>query len=147
MNILCFYNSYLKRWNENIIHIIVYIIIIFPLLRATEQPLISYFLEEHNYLVTIFTNEIIIYDINSNGIHCSMPFGEKLNIDSRKLSYMCSLGYLYNKNYEIIFVTVNDSIYYGIDGFISLKLDNNNITGRPSNINPHECIEENGSKN
>ena len=146
MNILCFYKSYLNKWNEKVINIIVYLLIIFPLLRATEQPLISYFLEKYNFIVTIFTNQIIMYDIINDKVQCSKSFDEELNMDNLKLAYISSLGYLYNENYKIIFVIVNDSIYYGINGIINIKLDNNNITGRPSNINPHGCVEENGSK-
>ena len=59
---------------------------------------------------------------------------------------MISLGYIYNENYQIIFVKLNDSIYYGFDGIIDKKLNNSNITERPSNINPHECKEENGNQ-
>jgi len=59
---------------------------------------------------------------------------------------MSSLSYLYDENYNIIFVIVKDSIYYGIGGNINIKFDNNNITERPSNINIQECKEENGNK-
>ena len=59
---------------------------------------------------------------------------------------MISLGYIYNEIYHIIFVKVNDSNYYGFDGIIDKKLNNTNLTERPSNINPHECKEESGLK-
>ena len=144
-NILSFNKLYKNKWKLNRKNIIVFLILIFPLLFASDIPLISYFLEDYKYLVTIFDNKIIAYDYDGN-MKSYTSIYEELNINSPKLAYMSSLGYIYNDDYKIIFVTVNDSNYYGINGTINMKLNNNNITERPSNINPYECKEESGNK-
>ena len=145
MNLFCFFNLYINKWTLIRINIIAFMILIFPFLCEADKPLISYFLDDYNYLVTIFNDKIIAYDYNGQ-VQSNISFDEELNMDSPKLAYMSSLGYLYNENYKTIFLIVKDSIYYGVNGYINIKLDNSNITGRPSNINPHECKEENGSK-
>ena len=145
MNLFCCFRIYINKWSLSRINIIAFIILIFPFLCEADKPLISYFLDDYNYLVTIFNDKINVYDYNGQ-VQSSIYFDEELDMDSPKLAYMSSLGSLYNENYKIIFVIVKDFIYYGINGIINIKLDNNNITGRPSNINPHECKEEDGNK-
>ena len=146
MNLLCFLKLYINKCNLNRINIITLIILIFPFLCEADKPLISYFLDDYNYLVTIFNDKINTYDY-SGQVQSSTYFDEELDMDSQKLAYMSSLSYIYNENYKIIFVIAKDLIYYGVNGDINIKLDNKNITERPSNIILHECKEEDGTKN